>query len=556
MITRRSNLIKLAVATTIGFFVLLHMSLPGLLSTSKYFGGPSTVPISKFFENLDHYAIDAPLIKQKYKTDRAVQHNANERHFHFSKEYLENVLEIPQKTVQKFKESHHGFVHEFIPNLLKNVKIDTFGELRRLSPEWNQYVSAKGYVLIGGGKYSWLSYLVVKQIRKSGGVLPVEIFIPSEAEYEQRFCEEILPKLNARCNVLDGSIAAMLKTKFGLGGYQYKMLAILTSKFGNVLYLDSDLFPTTNVEYLFTSQLFREKGLILWPDDWSRTTNPKFHEIAEFPVKENKVRYSEYDKQQLGGKLKPLSEYTFADSNFHDFENTLPNPSSEAGVLLINKTSHVRSMLLALYYNIYGPEYYYPLMTQGGAGEGDKETFIAAAAVLGEPYFQTRKQFKWVGYQSQDEKRFVSKGLGHYDPIISTESSEDAPIVFMHCSYPKYYTDWLYDNHDLIYRDGTTHIRMYESIYENLGYDFDLRLQQFFVQGVCKDYYQDGKAPDSDALEADEWAGDFLEYIGLELELNEKRCKEVFIPHLEWLKKTTPSFEKAGREEKSDTTDA
>ncbi|KAM9938380.1 hypothetical protein OXX80_002109 [Metschnikowia pulcherrima] len=544
MITRRSTLVKLAMATTLAFFVFLHVSSPGSFSHGKLFYNPArhTVDFARFFENLDKYAIDAPSIKQKYKTERAVQYSSNERFFLFSKEYLENVLDIPDTTVEKFKQSHHGVVHEYIPDLLQNAKVDTFGSIRRTSPDWNQYVTSKGYVLIGGGKYSWLSYLVIKQIRASGGVLPAEVFIPSQAEYEARFCEEILPKLNARCNVLDASIAATLKTKFNLGGYQFKMLAVLTSKFGNVLYLDSDLFPTTNVEYLFESQLFKEKGLIIWPDNWARTTNPKFHEIAEFPVLENKIKYSEYDKQHAGpsGKLRPLNEFTFKDSNFHDFENALPNPSSEAGVLMINKTSHVRTMLLALYYNIYGPEYYYPLMTQGGAGEGDKETFIAAAAVLGEPYFQTRRQFKWVGYHSKDENRFVSKGLGHYDPVTSTEDSEDAPIVFMHCSYPKYYTDWLYDNHDLIYKDGKEHIRMYQSIYDNLGYDFDLRLQQFFVQGVCKDYYVDGKAPNSNLLQADEWAGDFLEYIGLELEKNEKRCKEVFIPHLKWLQETTP----------------
>ncbi|OBA21883.1 nucleotide-diphospho-sugar transferase [Metschnikowia bicuspidata var. bicuspidata NRRL YB-4993] len=549
MITRRSNLAKLAVATTIAVLVFLHVSLPGLVYPARLFsatGGRKRVAYARFFEDLDKYAIEAPLIKQKYKAEPALQHASNNADFLFSKKYLENVLDIPPETVEAFKKSHHGVVHEFIPNLLKNEKIDTFGDMRRLDRDWNSYVSSKGYVLIGGGKYSWLSYLVIQQIRAAGGQLPAELFIPSWDEYEPRFCEEILPRYNARCNVLDTDVATTLKKKFNLGGYQFKMLAVLTLRFGNVLYLDSDLFPTQNVEYLFESRLFKSKGLILWPDHWSRTTNPKFHEIAELPVGENKFRYSEYDKKHPdeSGKLRPLTLYTFADSNFHDFENTLPNPSSEAGVLLINKTSHVRTMLLALYYNIYRPEYYYPLMTQGGAGEGDKETFIAAAAVLGEPYYQTKKQFKWVGYHSQDENKFVSKGLGHYDPVTATENSEDAPIVFMHCSYPKYYTDWIYNNHDLIYKDEKTHIRMYESIYENLGYDFDLRLQQIFVQGVCKDYYKDGKASDSGLLQEDEWAGAFLAYIGSDSENNEKRCREVFIPHLEWLKKTTPVFAK------------
>ena len=64
-------------------------------------------------------------------------------------------------------------------------------------------------------------------------------------------------------------------------------------------------------DYIFESDLYKEKNLILWPDAWGRTTNPKFYEIAGVKVKENKVRYSEYDKKQaerdgLSG-VKPLN---------------------------------------------------------------------------------------------------------------------------------------------------------------------------------------------------------------------------------------------------------
>ncbi|KAK7679537.1 Golgi alpha-1,2- mannosyltransferase [Cerrena zonata] len=44
-----------------------------------------------------------------------------------------------------------------------------------------------------------------------------------------------------------------------------------------------------------------------------------------------------------------------------------------------------------MYYNYYGPDYYYPLLSQGAAGEGDKETFIAAAHKLKLPYYQVKE---------------------------------------------------------------------------------------------------------------------------------------------------------------------
>lgn len=494
-----------------------------------------------FFDGLEQYVVTAPSIKDNFKTEKVKSLGSGDGTFLFSKEYLENVLDIPDDTLNELKRSHEGYVNQHMRNLLENLKLATFGVNKPEDPDWDTYQDSKGYVIIGGGKYSWLAYLVIKQIRSIGGTFPIEVFIPSKDEYERKFCEEVLPKYDARCNVLGEEVIKSLDQTVKIGGYQFKMLAILTSNFENVIYLDSDLFPTQNVEYILTSDLYKNKGLFLWPDHWARTTNPKFHEIANLPVLENKVRYSAYDRKQAekkGEQLKPLLEFTFADSYFHDFENALPDPSSEAGVIIVNKTSHLRTLLLALYYNLLGPKYYYPLMTQSGAGEGDKETFIAAAAVMNEPYHQTTKSFAWVGYHSQDEKGFVSKALGHHDPLI-LDPKADNRIIFLHCSYPKYYTDWFYNNHDLVYKDEVTHIRMYEGIYADQNYDVDLKLQQLFVQGVCKDYYKDGKAVDSDILEEDEWAGHFLKYIGNDVEKNNKRCAEVYLPHLKWLKETT-----------------
>ena len=119
---------------------------------------------------------------------------------------------------------------------------------------------------------------------------------------KKNFVKRILPKYNARCNVFDYKLADDLKKRFDIGGYQYKMLALLSSKFENVLYLDSDNFPTRNVDYLFESDLYKENNLLLWPDAWARTTNPKYYEIAGVPVKENKLRYSKYDENKLAVK--------------------------------------------------------------------------------------------------------------------------------------------------------------------------------------------------------------------------------------------------------------
>ncbi|KAI3406037.2 hypothetical protein KGF56_001256 [Candida oxycetoniae] len=500
-----------------------------------------------FFDDLDKYSISEPSIKGKYITEKAKELFSTDDSFLFSKEYLENVLDIPDATYKAMADSHYQYVHDHIPNLI-NKGVATFGKLVPSDPEWSKYHGSSGYVLIGGGKYSWLSYLVIKQIRATGAKLPIELFLASKDDYEETFCTHIQSKYNARCNVFDTELAKQLQEKFNIGGYQYKMLALLSSQFENVFYIDSDNFPTKNIDYIFDSELYKKNNLILWPDAWARTTNPKFYEIAEVEVKENKLRYSKYDIKQAGGEenLQPFSKYTFADSWFHDFEGTLPDPTSETGMLVINKTSHLKTLLLCLYYNVFGPNFYYPILTQGSAGEGDKETFIAAATVMKEPWHQTLKQFQWVGYHSKATDSFTSKALGHFDPVQANDKPQpdNVDIVFMHLSYPKFYPNWLVDNNDLIYKDSDEHIRMYSAIDKNVGYDFDLRIFQFFTEGICPNYYKsDGSALDSnvDLNKETSYMGNYLEYIRADEETNRDRCEKVFIPHLEWLKKTIPN---------------
>lgn len=492
-----------------------------------------------FFNDFKKYSIKSPSIKDHYMTEKAAEKFSSDTGTLFSKEYLENVLDIPEATFDELKTSHLNYVNEQIPKLIELYQIATFGNILKTDPEWNSYRDTKGYVIIGGGRFSWLSYLVIKQIRATGSTLPVELFIPSSAEYEEKFCEELLPKYNAKCNVFDDKLVTRLENEFNLGGYQYKMLAILTSRFENVIYLDSDNFPVRNPETILESDIYKETGLILWPDAWARTTNPKFYDIAGVEVKENKIRYSKYDEAH---DKKPLDQYTFADSWYHDFEGTLPDPTSETGMMVVNKTKQVKTLLLSLYYNVFGPNHYYPLMTQGSAGEGDKETFIAAAHVLGEPWFQTLKQFKWVGYILEEDQGFKSKALGHYNPMQSQSDPEaDIDLMFMHLSYPKYYPNWLVDNNDLVYPQLGNHIRMYKDIYSNVGYDFDLRVLQFFTQGICDNYYdKNGKSILGDDIDkADEYMGNYLHYVSAAVEEENQRCENVFIPHLKWLRETT-----------------
>lgn len=493
---------------------------------------------------MEEYKINAPSIKDKYKHEKAPEVFSTRDDVLFSKEFLENVLDIPDETLDKLKTSHRRYVDEHINRLTENLGVATFGNLVPTDLDWGTYQNSAGYVMIGGGRFSWLSYLNIRQLRSTGSKLPVELFIATDEDYEADFCEKVLPRLNARCNRFDPEFVKELSEKFNLGGFQYKMLAILSSRFENVMYVDSDNLPVKNPDYIFESNLYREKHMILWPDAWGRTTNPKYYDIAGISVKPNKLRYSAYDRKEAekAGKssVNEPSAYDFTNSHYHDFEGTLPNPTSEAGAFVINKTSHLKTLLLCLYYNVFGPDFYYPLLTQGSAGEGDKETFIAAAHAMDEPWFQTLKQFKWVGYFRKSKNDFDSKALGHYDPIQSvTEADKDIDLIFMHLSYPKYYYSWLSDNNELY--DSDEHVRMYESIYDSIGYDFDLRVLFFFTLGLCPNFYnEDGTGLVGPLLVSKnkDYMGAFLDYAQPTGHIN-KLCKDLFIPHIQWLIETS-----------------
>lgn len=425
----------------------------------------------------------APLTNYK-NGERAREKFASDDDFVFSREYLANLLEIDDLTLRRLKESHKSYLHDILTD--KHVSFH------------NDYSrpSGNGIVFVGGIKFSWLAFIGIQQIRMLGCELPIEVFIGDESEYEEEFCEIILPKYNARCSVLHqeiGDISKKLSSK--ISGYQYKNLAFLVSKFENILFLDADNVPMKDPTPLFNSKVMNDHGLVIWPDAWARTTTPKYYEIAGVNISDEIIRgpYKGQDPKTLDINK---------DVTFHDIEGTLPNPSSESGMILINKTRHAKSLLLSLYYNVFGPNLYYTLFTQGSAGEGDKETFIAAAFVLGKPFYQVMEPFKFIGYH--DESGFNSKALGQADPIqdyenylkgsrlgdnyrvIETPGSKKPDVFFMHLSYPKLIPNALLEDQEILKNDK--HIRMYLSATENAGYDFELRVFQIVTGALCKDY--------------------------------------------------------------------
>ncbi|KNC29051.1 hypothetical protein FF38_03280 [Lucilia cuprina] len=186
--------------------------------------------------------------------------------------------------------------------------------------------------------------------------------------------------MNVKCRLLNQIYGEDLSGKI-TSMYALKPLAILASQFEDIFFMDSDSLPLSDVNEIFDWDIYQQKGLIINSDFWMRAVHPSFYDIVGI---------------ELGGRARgdPNDEVL----REVDRAGAIPGLSNESGQMFIKKSQHFRSLLLATYYNLYGPTCYFPLLMQRNHGEGDKDTYAAAAVVLKEDFYQTQQKPDSYGY--------------------------------------------------------------------------------------------------------------------------------------------------------------
>lgn len=90
----------------------------------------------------------------------------------------------------------------------------------------------------------------------------------------------------------------------------------------------------------------------------------------------------------------------------------------ETGQILVSKRQRSTALLLATMYNVFGPHYYYSLLSQGSPGEGDKETFQAAATYLDEPFYRVERRVEPLGYFDKEGNHdFHGQAMLQFSPL-------------------------------------------------------------------------------------------------------------------------------------------
>lgn len=350
-----------------------------------------------------------------------------------------DFLYMPDADVEKMKNAHTKFVAQVQSN----------------PPKLHYTPGTRGLVSTAGGAYLPVLVISLRMLRRTGSQLPMEVFLASPDEYESFICDIVLRALNARCVILS-EILDSVATTSKISRYQFKSFAMLFSSFEEILFLDADAFPLYDPESLFTTEPFLSRNLVTWPDFWARSESPLYYTISSQPVPSMDDR-----------------------------------ATTESGEILISKKTHSKSLLLATYYNYFGPSHYYPLFSQGSAGEGDKETFIAAATVMGESFYQVSEPIAAIGH-GQPEGGFAGSGMVQFDPLqdftltqkgIWRVKDDEGPrprAVFIHANFPKFNPAYVFNEENYVdptrYSDGTS-TRPWENPDDMLAFEGDIEKQ-------------------------------------------------------------------------------
>ena len=229
----------------------------------------------------------------------------------------------------------------------------------------------KGIVICAGGlRYFTCSWVALTMLRKLGCRLPVEIWY-----YGNELSAEIIrafKELDVECrNFLeDGPVH--------LSGFMLKPLAILKSRFKEILFLDADNICIKDPAYLFSSPHYLEHGALFWPDYWhTAPTNPIWEIIGS-------------------------TNYSI--------------PEQESGQLLINKETCWEPLNLCFYFNTQS-EHYYELLY------GDKDTFKFAWMALHKGFQMIPHSLGTCGYIAED---------GHFYGTTMVQHAPDGTLLFLH----------------------------------------------------------------------------------------------------------------------------
>lgn len=282
------------------------------------------------------------------------------------------------------------------------AELNTTAVLEHIGPYPAAAFNGRGIVIVGGGPaYSPPAYACVTFIRKTGCLLPIEVWTPPHEPIPAGVVSQF-EALGAAVRNLGDVYPQQMHHK--LLKFVSKPAAVLASSFREVLLLDSDNIPLADPTYLFDHELYLSSGLLMWPDFWPCQAKPSAFSALGIPA------------------------------------GLRPRGSHESGQLLLDKQRGWRPLLLTLYLNLHG-DVFYPMLSS--IGQGDKETYPYA-------WLSLAAASRWDGQRQLEDRLSAGYGLvpfgvmalgvwekGSHNGFAMLQRGPEGGALFVHAHMPK-----------------------------------------------------------------------------------------------------------------------
>lgn len=350
--------------------------------------------------------------------------------------------DLSEEDATLVRELHRNFLNDIPPYPTKTFK-------------------GKGIVILAGGEYSEYAATALGVLRELGSTLPVEVWQRDEREEKLGFCSE-LEHEGMVCRRLSDYLDVDLLSIHG--GVALKVFTIVFSSFEEVIFIDADNIPLQRPEVLFESTAYEDIGAILWHDFW----------------KSDALSWTPY--------LLGMSEEQHTESIWNE-------TSYESGQMVWSKERHWRSLLLAVYYNYYGEQFFYSLFNAGFAGWGDKDTYPLAFRALGGRFFTVEDEpaDAWENGRVGDRRNGMLQ-FGPVQPGKGGDVEGKPQAVFLHATTAKWsFREFLCRGCLPIWPTDSPNDPFW-SHYEDLTKDFHRQLKGFirFLDEGVLEYMPDG----------------------------------------------------------------
>jgi Mannosyltransferase putative len=164
-------------------------------------------------------------------------------------------------------------------------------ELRRTAPARypESRFEGRGIVICAGGKRyftcAWVLISILRRVHRTA--LPIQVWHLGRREMSD---EMQLLLSEEGIEIVDAEAVVARHPARLAGGWPLKPYAIAQSRFREVLYLDADTVPLVDPQVAFDWSVYRDHGLLLWPDRVNiKATNPVWARLGLEPTEARSI---------------------------------------------------------------------------------------------------------------------------------------------------------------------------------------------------------------------------------------------------------------------------